>query len=89
MICNALHDSYVDLSGFPQPVWPVCVTAAAELVAVAGGASVYIAMTLCDETLEGRIQRKGLAAPAARNGATHPPLHLTPPCCAGSHRESR
>ena len=32
----------------------------------AGGASVCIAMTLCDETLEDRIRRKGLARPAAR-----------------------
>ena len=39
----------------------------------AGGASVCIAMTLCDETLEDRIQRKGLTAPAARAGATRPP----------------
>ena len=53
------------------------------------GASVYIAMTLCDETLEDRIQRKGLAAPAARAGAAHPPLHLTIPCCADSDRDSR
>jgi hypothetical protein len=30
---------------------------------------VYIAMTLCDETLEDRIQRKGLAEPAARRTA--------------------
>jgi hypothetical protein len=43
---------------------------------------VYIAMTLCDETLEDRYQRKGLAAPAARTrgGAPAAPAYSAELC---------